>query len=124
MSPRRSAAIAALGLRIVYGVGLIVVPERLARRWLGPASGAGPTQVPLRALGAREIVLHGGALAALLSEASVRPWLIGSIAGDLTDIGATALARAQLPDGAARATILVGGGSALVTAAIAASLER
>ncbi len=121
---QRSGAATILALRIVYGAGLIAAPERLARRWLGPASGSGPTQVPLRALGAREIVLHAGALTNFLSGGAVRPWLIASILGDLTDIAATAVARHELPDGAAAATLLVGGGSALVTAALAAALER
>jgi len=49
----------------------------------------------------------------------VRPLLAASVAGDLTDIGATALARADLPDGSAAATAAVAGGSALATAALA-----
>lgn len=124
MLPRRTAAIGILGLRIIYGAGLIAVPGRLAQRWLGAASRTGPTQVPLRALGAREIVIHAAALAAVLSDGPVRPWLVGSIVGDLTDVAATALARSQLPDGAAPATLLVGGGSALMTAALMAALDR
>ena len=64
----RTATVAVLGLRVAYGAGLIAAPARLARRWLGPAAGTPPAQVPLRGLGAREIVLHGGALAAALRE--------------------------------------------------------
>ncbi|MBV8991569.1 MAG: hypothetical protein JOY58_08380 [Solirubrobacterales bacterium] len=124
MPYERTATATILGLRIIYGAGLIAAPERLARRWLGPASGSGPTQVALRALGAREIVLHAGALTTFLSGGAVRRWLIASIVGDLTDVAATALARDGLPDGAAPATLLVGGGSALVTAALAAALTR
>jgi hypothetical protein len=124
MLTKRSAAVTILGLRIAYGAGLIAAPARLARRWLGPSSATGPTQVPLRALGAREIVLHAGALGSLLSGGTVRPWLIASIAGDVSDIAATAVARDGLPDGAAPATLIVGGGSALVTAALAAAIER
>ena len=124
MSRSRAAVIAVLGLRVAYGVGLILAPARLARRWLGSSAETAPTQVPLRALGAREVVLHSGALAAVLAGEPVRPWLVGSIVGDVTDIASTFVGREQLPSGAAPATVLVGGGSALVTAALVATVDR
>ena len=121
--PVRLAAVPILGLRIAYGVGLIAVPERLTRRWLGPASASGPTQVPLRGIGGRELAVHGAALVAVLTGAPVRPWLAASIAGDLSDIAATVAARADLPEGSAQATLAVAGGSALLTAALAATVD-
>ncbi len=120
----RALAIGVLGLRVAYGAALAAAPTPLAERWLGPAAGAGPTKVPLRGLGARELIFHTGALAALLSGAPVRPWLGGSIAGDLADIAATIAEREQLPDGSATATLLVAGSSALLSAVVAAVLER
>jgi hypothetical protein len=107
-----------LGMRVAYGVGLIVVPERLAGRWLGPDTRRAPVQVPLRALGMREALLHAGALSAAVRGRSARPWLAASIAGDLTDIASTFAGRAELPDGAARATALVAGASAFLSAAL------
>ncbi len=123
MTTARKGAIVVLALRIAYGVGLIAAPTRLARRWLGPAASAAPTQVPLRALGAREIVLHVGATIAAVRGAPLRPWLIGSIVGDLSDLVATVAGRAELPRGAATATVVVGGSSALLSAAVAATIE-
>ena len=123
-SPLRTAAITVLALRVAYGAGLIAAPERLARRWLGPAAGAPPTQVPLRGVGAREIVVHGAAIAAALRGLPLRPFLAASIAGDLADILATVAGRRGLPDGAAPATLAVAGGSALLTAGIAAAVDR
>jgi hypothetical protein len=124
IAPARLATIAVLGLRVAYGAGLVAAPGRLARRWLGPAADTGPTQVPLQGLGTREIVLHCGALAAAWQGAPLRPWLIGSIAGDLTDVIATVARREQLPEGAARATALVAGGSALLSGVLAAAVEE
>lgn len=124
MTPSRSATVAVLGLRIVYGAGLIAVPGRLARRWLGDAADQPPAQVALRGLGAREILLHAGALAAVLGDRPVRPWLGASIAGDLTDIGSTVAGRAGLPAGSAKATVVVAGGSALISALVAAAVEE
>jgi hypothetical protein len=124
MSRTRAAAVAVLSLRIAYGAALVTVPERLARRWLGPTAQQGPTQVPLRALGAREVVIHTGALRAALRGDPLRAWLVGSIVGDLTDVISTALAKNDLPDGAPVATVAVGGGSALLTALLAVASDR
>jgi hypothetical protein len=120
----RTATLTVLGLRVAYGAALIATPERLARRWLGPAAGAPPTQVPLRGLGAREIVVHGAAIAAVLRGLPLRPFLAASVAGDLADVLATTAGRGGLPDGSARATLAVAGGSALLTAGLAAAVER
>jgi hypothetical protein len=109
---------ATLALRIVYGLGLIASPERLATRWLGPDASRAPVQVPLRALGMREVLLHGGALAAAVRGRDVRPWLAASIAGDLTDIASTVAGRDELPRGAVPATAVVAGASAFLSAAM------
>jgi hypothetical protein len=116
-------AIAVLSARLAYGVGLMAAPERITGAWLGPAASTGPVQVPVRGLGAREAILHAAALAAALAERPLRPWLAASIAGDLTDIAATAIARSQLPPGVVGKTLAVAGGSALASAALAAALD-
>lgn len=118
-SVTRAATLAVLGGRIVYGAGLIAAPRRLSASWLGTAGATAPTQVPLRALGAREVVWRTGALAAALRGRPLRPWLAGSIAGDLTDVAATLAGRRELPAGSPRATVLVGGASALAALALA-----
>ena len=46
------------------------------------------------------------------------------MAGDLADIAATVAGRRGLPDGAAPASLVVAGGSALLSAALAAAVER
>ena len=121
---RRAGTAALLSLRVAYGLALIAAPEKVAgNRWLGPGARAAAAQVPLRGLGAREAALHGLALAALFRGAPVRPLLGASIAGDLTDVGATAIARGGLPEGSAAATAAVAGGSALLTALAAAHAD-
>jgi hypothetical protein len=119
----RTAALAVLGLRVAYGVALVAAPERLARRWLGPSAGTPPTQVPLRALGVREALLHGGAIAMALHGGPVRPWLGASIAGDLSDIAATFAGRRGLPGEAPVATAVVAGASAALSAAVAGAVD-
>lgn len=107
---------AVLALRVAYGLSLLAAPERLTRRWLGRSVKRGPTQVPLRALGMREVGIHVGALHALFTDRELTPWLLASLGGDLTDIAATVASSEQLPDGAPVATLIVGGSSAVVTA--------
>jgi hypothetical protein len=113
--------IAVLGSRIAYGAALLVSPEKVAgNRWLGSGAGRPAAQVPLRGLGAREVALHGVALASFLRGSPIRPFLAASIAGDLADISATAFAREGLPEGSAPATAGIAGGSLLLTALVAA----
>ena len=123
MTRARTAALAVLGLRAVYGVALVAAPERLARRWLGPSAATAPTQVPLRALGVREALIHAGAIAAVLSDRPVRPYLAASIAGDLSDITATIAGRRGLPGESPVATALVAGASAALSAAVARAVD-
>lgn len=123
MAPSRIAALVVLGSRVAYGAGLLAAPAPLARRWLGDGAEHAPVQVPLRALGVREIVLHAGAIAAALRGEPLRPWLAASIAGDLSDIAWTVAGRRELPDGAAGATAVVAGASAAVSAVVAVALD-
>ena len=121
----RGAAVAILSFRIAYGAALLVAPAKVAgNRWLGAGAREPAAQVGLRGLGAREVGLHGLALAALLRGLPVRPLLGASIAGDLSDIASTAISRQGLPDGSAAATAAVAGGSALLTAAVAVLLDE
>ena len=123
MNIPRVTATAVLALRVSYGLALIAAPRRLALRWLGESANDAPVQVPLRGLGTREAVLHAGALVAVRNGAALRPWLAASIAGDLTDVIATAAGRRRLPPGSPLATLAVGGGSALVSAVLAGAVD-
>ena len=77
----------------------------------------------VRALGAREVALHVGALVAAVSGRPVRPWFTTSIAGDCADIVSTLLARRALPAGSPLATAVVAGASAAGSAAVSVALD-
>jgi hypothetical protein len=124
VSATRMAVIGTMGLRVAYGLGLLVSPVGLTRRWLGPTVETAPAQVPLRGLGTREIVLHAGTAVVAVRGEPVRPWLLGSVAGDLTDIAATIAHRGGLPNGAPRTTSVVAGGSALLSLLLAFAVDR
>jgi hypothetical protein len=124
MEITRVTAAAVLVLRISYGVGLLAAPRRLAVRWLGDAANDAAVQIPLRGLGTREVALHAGALLAVQRGTALRPWLAATIAGDLTDVIATAAGRRRLPPGSPLATVAVGGGSALVSLLLAGAVDE
>ena len=123
MTRTRLAAAAVLAVRIAYGGALVAAPERVTKRWLGNGARAPAATVGLRGLGAREVALHGAGLVAAVSGRPVRPWLAASVAGDVSDIAATAASGAGLPDGSPRATLAVAGASALLSAAVAAAVD-
>jgi hypothetical protein len=111
-------ALGVLGFRVAYGAALLVAPDKVTKSWLGSLDDA--SRVALRGLGAREVGLHVLAIAAVANDAPVKPLLAASIAGDLSDVLATALGRGGLPGGAAPKTAAVAGGSAALTALILA----
>ncbi len=120
----QTLTVAVLGSRIAYGAALLVSPDRVAaNRWLGEDARRPAARVPLRGLGAREVTLHGAALAGFLRGSAIRPFLLASIAGDLADIGATTLSRSGLPEGSAPATAVVAGGSLLLSAFVATQAD-
>jgi hypothetical protein len=125
MGPARKAAVAVAGLRIAYGAALAVAPVRTTRSWLGADAARPAAGVALRALGAREIALHAGAVAAAVAGQPVRPWLAASIGGDCADIASTFAADGtQLPDSSALKTLAVAGGSAAISAVVLALLDE
>jgi hypothetical protein len=121
----RRATAALLSFRIAYGVALLAAPGKVAgNRWLGPGARQPAAEVALRGLGAREVAVHGIALVRFSRGESVRPFLAASIVGDLADIAAALISREGLPDGSPAATAAVAGGSAALTAAVAATLDE
>ncbi len=120
----KKLAAGVLAFRVAYGAALLIAPGKVAaNRWLGPGAHQPAATVALRGLGAREVALHSIALAILSRGGPVRPWLAASIAGDLADVAAAVASAEGLPDGSPSATALVAGGSAALTAVVAASLD-
>jgi hypothetical protein len=82
--------------RAALGVAIVAAPDATTRRWLGTVSEGDPgRQVAVRSLGARDVVLGIGTLAALRSGNGVRQatrWLEAGIVADLADAASTALA--------------------------------
>ena len=124
MSRGRAGVAAVAGLRMAYGVALAIAPGAVGSKWIGRDARRRSAGVALRALGVRDAVLQAGTLAAALRGEPVRPWLLASIAGDVTDVVATAGASGAVPDDAPMKTLAVAGASAAVSGVLVAALER
>jgi hypothetical protein len=118
---RRNLIVGYAALRIAYAVGLIAAPGRTARPWVGPGADRPAAVIGLRGLGARDLALAGGALAAALSNAPARPWLAACAASDAVDLSATLIADGDaLPPRAKPGTVVAAGAFGAAGAALAA----
>ena len=103
MDGKQAVTIALAGGRVAFGLGLVAAPARIGSSWLGPDGERQATHVALRGLGARDIALAAGAAWASARGSAVRPWLVATVGGDLSDIAATLAAGDSLPGGRGRA---------------------
>jgi hypothetical protein len=94
------------------GAALVVAPGRAVSVWTGTPS-TPAARIAARGLGARDLVLGAGALAALAGKGSAGGWLRGAAAADAADFVATLAAFDELPR-ARRLLWLVSAGTAAV----------
>jgi hypothetical protein len=83
--------------RVAFGVLQVALPGKAMAGWVGAVAERGDATVITRALGAREIGLGLGQLAALRAGHGVRPWLLACIVADGVDLAASVGARDQIP---------------------------
>jgi hypothetical protein len=119
---RKTAIAFALG-RIAFGVGLVVAPEKVASGWLAADAQRRPTQVAIRGLGARDVALAAGVVAAAREGAALRPWLVGCLVCDVADIASTLAAGSALPARARWGTVALAGSAAIAGAALTARVD-
>lgn len=111
MDPSLAARLLAGG-RVAFGLALFVAPRQTARTWIGDAVDDPGTRMAIRGLGARDVALGAGLLAALEGGGATHRWLEAGAAADLGDLAAAALGRDARPAGAIAATVAVAGGAA------------
>jgi hypothetical protein len=123
-TPTKLTALVALG-RLAFGAGRITAPARVAAGWLGKDAERPAAQVAIRGLGARDIALSAGALAALDDNAQLRRWVLAAAACDLGDVAiALATPSDALPANARWGTVALGGGAALAGLLLYPALDR
>jgi hypothetical protein len=106
--------------RIAAGAALLLKPEAVGG-WIGSrAASYGGTQALTQAVGARDLSLGAGALAALMSGQDARDWVLAGAFADLADFVATATAD-DIPLSGRVLVLAVAGGAIAVGAGYAAS---
>lgn len=117
----RNTAIAISIGRVALGAGLLAVPEKIARGWIGPVATERSVEVLSRAVGIRDVAMGAGGAAALIGgHSSAAGWLFAAAAVDVGDIVATLLARDVLPANGVAGTAGLAGVAAVVCTAAAA----
>lgn len=126
---RRGAWAMAAG-RVAIGLTALAWPSVLARPWVGAAADNVATQVFARSLGARDLALGLGALAALQrpdgEPASASAWVAAGALSDSLDVAASLASWRELPRVGRWLVVLSAGGAALAGAAgaLAVRLEK
>jgi hypothetical protein len=92
----RDLAVGLFAGRIAIGVLSLLAPGLVGRAMIGPDGESGGTRVLLRVVGARDLALGIGVLAALDRSAPVRGWLRASAIVDGLDAVGSLLARRHL----------------------------
>jgi hypothetical protein len=113
----------ALG-RVLFGAALLLQPERAVRGWIGGrAASYGGTQAVTQALGARDLSLGAGALAALTSGSDARDWVLAGAFADVADLTAT-LTSDELPLSGRIIVTLLAGNAIVISAAYLAARDQ
>lgn len=111
--------------RVALGLTALAWPSVPARPWVGPSAGDLTARVFGRALGARDLALGLGALAALQGPAAdpaqAATWVAAGALSDALDVAASVASWDELPRLTKWLVAASAGGAALVGAAAAVS---
>ena len=109
----RDVAVGLAGGRVAIGVVSLLAPGLVGRAMMGPDGDSGGTRLLLRVIGARDLALGLGVLAALDRGTPVHGWLRASAVVDGLDLAGSVLARHHL-----RPTVFPAAAGAATTGAL------
>ena len=119
----RDLAVGLSGGRIAIGVASLLAPGLVGRAMIGPDGDAGGTRLLLRVVGARDLALGIGVLAALDRDTRVQGWLRASAVVDGLDAAGCLLARRHLRPTVFPAAAGAATGGALLSGWLAEQLD-
>jgi hypothetical protein len=119
----RHLAIGLSGGRIAIGLASLAAPGAVVRAMLGEDGDSGGTRLLFRVVGARDLTLGIGVLAAMDRGAPVRDWLRASAAVDCIDAVGSLLVRNQLRPGVFPASAGAATAGALLSGWLAGQLD-
>jgi hypothetical protein len=111
--------------RLVIGAALVAKPQsQVGAGWVGGEEAQRPvTTLQFRSVGARDMALGLGTLAAQRSGSPLKPWLLGATLADVVDLFATFAAGRSIPAQGRIAIGLLAGGAIVQQLAIARTVE-
>jgi hypothetical protein len=119
----RDLAIGLSGARVAIGTVSVLAPGLVGRVMMGPDGDSGATRLLLRVVGARDLVLGIGVLAALDRDAHVPAWLRAAAAADTLDAAGSLLARRLLRPAVVPAAAVAATGGAVLSGWLAGQLD-
>lgn len=124
MNPRTIAAGVAIG-RLAIGAALTAKPASEAGAgWVGTDEAQRPvTKLLFRSVGARDMALGLGTLAALRDGGKLRPWLLGATLADVADLLGTVGSGNAIPMKGRVSLVLLAGGAIVTQLAVSRSLD-
>lgn len=122
MEPRTLATVQAAG-RVALGAALVLAPASTAGPWVGAVGRRPGATVIAQGMGARDVGLGIGQLAAVRRGFGAAPWIRAGVIADAVDCIATVRRRSDLPAAAAAAVAALAASSALLGAYLQASLD-
>jgi hypothetical protein len=124
MNPRTLLTTLAAG-RLAIGALLVAKPQgHVGAGWVGGEEASRPsTGLLFRSVGARDMALALGTLAAQRSGSPLKPWLLGATLADSVDLVATFVAGRAIPKAGKAAIALLAGGAIVQQLAIARTVE-
>jgi hypothetical protein len=123
MNPRVMLTTLAAG-RLAIGALLVAKPQsQVGTGWIGEDAKLPSTAVAFRAVGARDMALALGTLAAQRSGSPLKPWLLAATLADATDLVATFAAGKAVPNAGKAMIALLAGGAIVQQLALARSVD-
>ena len=122
MTARTLAGLQAAG-RLLLGGGLAAAPSVVAGGWVGGVADKPGGRALATGLGARDVAIAAGTLAALRNGHGARPWVRAGMLADAADLVATLRMRGALPPVAVPAVVALAGGSVALGAWLHRSLD-
>jgi hypothetical protein len=119
----RDLAVGLAGGRTAIGVVSLLAPGLVGRAMMGSETDSGGTRLVLRVLGARDLTLGLGVLAALDRKAPVHGWLRASAVVDGLDLAGSVLARHHLRPAVFPAAAVAASAGALLSGWLAGQLD-
>ena len=110
--------------RIAFGVASLAAPAVTGATLAGPGGALPDAKAFLRGMGAREVGLGLGLLAASHSHGPVRRWVVAILLGDVGDIAGIASAWRHMPPAKRWLGLGTAGAAAAAGAGVLASLPR